>query len=53
MDKININKLYIYILQTIFMQSKTPFTQDYMSLKYRKDLNEANFKEVISKWNKK
>jgi hypothetical protein len=35
MEKININKLYIYILNKSFLGAMTPFTEDYMVLKYR------------------
>jgi hypothetical protein len=43
MEKININKLYIYILQTTFKGSVTAFTEDYMVIKYRGKKNEINF----------
>jgi hypothetical protein len=43
MAKTDINKLYIYILNKSFLGAETPFTEDYMALKYRGKKDEIKF----------
>lgn len=43
MEKLDINKLYIYIATIIYEDAITPFTQDYLSIKYRKKQDEINW----------